>query len=65
VVNDLTYEKAGEVLEQNPDGVLLVRDEMRGLLLHLAGEARQPRAASTCRRGAAAATPSTASDAAP
>ena len=38
VVNDLTYEKAGEVLEQNPDGVLLVRDEMRGLLLHLAGE---------------------------
>jgi len=38
VVNDLTYEKAGEVLEQNPDGVLLVRDEMRGLLLHLAAE---------------------------
>lgn len=38
VVNDLTYEKAGELLEQNPEGVLLVRDEMRGLLLHLAGE---------------------------
>jgi len=38
VVNDLTYEKAGEVLEQNPEGVLLVRDEMRGLLLHLAAE---------------------------
>ena len=38
VVNDLTYEKAGELLEQNPDGVLLVRDEMRGLLLHLASE---------------------------
>lgn len=38
VVNDLTYEKAGEVLAQNPDGVLLVRDELRGLLLHLAAE---------------------------
>lgn len=38
VVNDLTYEKAGEVLEQNPEGVLLVRDELRGLLLHLAAE---------------------------
>lgn len=38
VVNDLTYEKAGEVLEQNADGVLLVRDELRGLLLHLARE---------------------------
>ena len=38
LVNDLTYEKAGEVLKENPDGVLLVRDEMRGLLLHLADE---------------------------
>lgn len=38
LVNDLTYEKLGEVLHENPDGVLSVRDEMRGLLVHLARE---------------------------
>jgi hypothetical protein len=38
LVNDMTYEKAGEVLAQNPDGVLLMRDELRGLLLHLGAE---------------------------
>ena len=42
VVNDLTYEKLGEVLAQNPDGVLSERDEMRGLLLHLAREESAP-----------------------
>ncbi len=42
VVNDLTYEKLGEVLAQNPDGVLSVRDEVRGLLLHLAREESAP-----------------------
>ncbi|MBN8507122.1 MAG: DUF3987 domain-containing protein [Burkholderiales bacterium] len=42
VVNDLTYEKLGEVLAQNPDGVLSVRDEIRGLLLHLAREESAP-----------------------
>ena len=42
VVNDLTYEKAGVILEQNPSGVLLVRDEMRGLLLHLSREESAP-----------------------
>lgn len=38
VVNDTTYEALGEVLSANPDGVLVVRDEMRGLFLHLARE---------------------------
>lgn len=38
VVNDLTYEKLGEILAANPDGVLSVRDEMRGLFLSLARE---------------------------
>lgn len=42
VVNDLTYEKLGEVLAQNPDGVLSERDEMRGLLLYLAREESAP-----------------------
>lgn len=38
MVNDLTYEKLGALLSENPDGVLSVRDEMRGLFLHLARE---------------------------
>jgi len=38
LVNDLTYEKLGVLLSENPDGVLSVRDEMRGLFLHLARE---------------------------
>ena len=42
IVNDLTYEKLGVVLSENPDGVLSVRDEMRGLLLHLAREEQAP-----------------------
>ena len=42
VVNDLTYEKAGELLEENPDGLLLVRDELRGMLVHLAREEAAP-----------------------
>lgn len=42
VVNDLTYEKLGEILSENPDGVLAVRDEMRGLLLSLAREESAP-----------------------
>jgi Protein of unknown function (DUF3987) len=42
VVNDLTYEKLGEILAANPDGVLSVRDEMRGLLLSLAREECAP-----------------------
>ena len=38
LVNDLTYEKLGALLSENPNGVLSVRDEMRGLFLHLARE---------------------------
>lgn len=37
-VNDLTYEKGGELLSENPDGLLLVRDELRGMLIHLSRE---------------------------
>ncbi|MBV8501880.1 MAG: DUF3987 domain-containing protein [Paucibacter sp.] len=42
VVNDLTYEKLGEILAANPDGVLSVRDEVRGLLSSLAREESAP-----------------------
>ena len=42
VVNDLTYEKLGEILAENPHGVLSVRDEMRGLFLNLAREESAP-----------------------
>lgn len=42
VVNDLTYEKLGEILSANPDGVLSVRDEIRGLFLSLAREESAP-----------------------
>lgn len=42
VVNDLTYEKLGEILSANPNGVLSVRDEMRGLFLSLAREESAP-----------------------
>lgn len=38
VVADATYEKLGEIFVSNPGGVLSVRDEMRGLFLHLARE---------------------------
>ena len=38
MVNDATYESLGQVLEENPDGVLSVRDELRSLLLHLSSE---------------------------
>lgn len=38
VVNDLTYEALGEILQANPAGVLAARDEIKGLLLHLARE---------------------------
>ena len=38
IVNDLTYEKLGVILAENPDGILSVRDEIRGLLQHLSRE---------------------------
>lgn len=42
VVNDLTYEALGEILQANPAGALAVRDEIKGLLLHLAREEQAP-----------------------
>jgi len=42
IVNDLTYEKLGEILSQNPGGLLSVRDEMRGHLSQLAREEYAP-----------------------
>ena len=38
IVSDLSYEKLHALLEENPGGLLSVRDELRGLLLHLAKE---------------------------
>ena len=42
IVNDATYEKLGELLEQNPQGLMMVRDEMRGLLSSLSQEEKAP-----------------------
>lgn len=42
VLTDSTYEKLGEIMAANPQGVLLVRDEMRGLLLSLGREESAP-----------------------
>ena len=47
LVNDLTYQKLGALLSENPDGVLSVRDEMRGLLIDLAKEETHLHAPST------------------
>ena len=41
VVNDATVEKMGELLYENPNGLLLVRDELAGLLSKLAREDHQ------------------------
>ncbi|BFG72107.1 hypothetical protein PTKU46_01400 [Paraburkholderia terrae] len=38
VVNDVTVEKLGEILAENPNGVLLFRDELKGFLAELEGE---------------------------
>ncbi|MCV2423465.1 YfjI family protein [Paucibacter sp. DJ2R-2] len=38
VVTDIGYEALGEVLAENPQGVMMERDELRGLLVHLARE---------------------------
>lgn len=38
IVNDTSYERLGEILADNPGGVLTVRDELRGLLLMLSEE---------------------------
>ncbi|MFT0170961.1 DUF3987 domain-containing protein [Paraburkholderia mimosarum] len=38
IVNDATVEKLGEILSENPNGVLLFRDELKGFLAGLDGE---------------------------
>ncbi|MAO14399.1 YfjI family protein [Marinobacter sp.] len=38
MVNDATIEKLGELLNENPNGLLLVRDELAGWLSKLSGE---------------------------
>jgi hypothetical protein len=42
IVNDATYEKLGELLSENPQGLMSVRDEMRGLLSGLGQEENAP-----------------------
>ncbi len=41
VVNDTSVEKLGELFKQNPNGLILVRDEMSGWLAKLAEEEHQ------------------------
>jgi hypothetical protein len=41
VVNDTSVEKLGELLNQNPNGLLLIRDELTGFLVRLEGEEHQ------------------------
>ena len=42
MVNDATYEKLGELMSQNPSGLMVVRDEMKGLLTSLSQEEKAP-----------------------
>ena len=41
VVNDVTVEKLGELLNENPRGLLLIRDELSGLLARLENQEHQ------------------------
>jgi hypothetical protein len=41
IVNDATVEKLGELLNENPRGLLLIRDELAGFLAHLESEQYQ------------------------
>lgn len=41
VVNDTTVEKLGELLNENPRGLLLIRDELPGFLAQMEGEEHQ------------------------
>ncbi|KJS04724.1 MAG: hypothetical protein VR73_13745 [Gammaproteobacteria bacterium BRH_c0] len=41
IVNDTTVEKLGELLNENPNGLLLARDELHGFLARLAREENQ------------------------
>jgi hypothetical protein len=38
VVNDSSVEKLGEILNENPNGLLLVRDELAGFLAKIESE---------------------------
>lgn len=38
IVNDATVEKLGEILSENPNGVLMYRDELSGLIAKLSSE---------------------------
>lgn len=38
IVNDVTVEKLGEILAENPNGVMVFRDELKGFLGELEGE---------------------------
>jgi hypothetical protein len=41
VINDATVEKLGELLDENPRGVLLIRDELPGFLARMESEEHQ------------------------
>ena len=41
VVNDATYQKLGEVLSGNPDGLMVFQDELSGLLMRLDAEGQE------------------------
>ncbi len=41
IINDATVEKVGELLNENPNGLFLVRDEIAGLIAKLRGEDAQ------------------------
>jgi Protein of unknown function (DUF3987) len=41
IINDATVEKLGELLNENPRGVLLIRDELTGFLAHMENEEHQ------------------------
>jgi hypothetical protein len=41
IINDATVEKLGELLNENPRGVLLIRDELSGFLARMENEEHQ------------------------
>jgi putative DNA primase/helicase len=41
IVNDATVEKLGELLNENPNGLLLIRDELSGFLRNLGKQGRE------------------------
>ena len=51
--NDSTVEKLGELLRENPAGLLVLRDELVGLIATWSSEGREGERASSWRRGTA------------